>query len=94
MSEGQLAAGKSVGGPSACASCERLRRELEATRGALRKSQARAAELEAQLGDLRRSVFGRKSEAATPGRDDPPMALTLERRDRNFLAHLEDVDGA
>ena len=23
-----------------------------------------------------------------------PMALTLERRDRNFLAHLEDVDGA
>ena len=72
MSQGQPAAGKSDGGPSACASCERLRRELEATRGTLRKSQARAAELEAQLGDLRRSVFGRKSEAATPGRDDPP----------------------
>ena len=68
MSQGQPAAGKSVGGPTACASCERLRRELEATRRALRKSQAREAELEAQLGDLRRSVFGRKSEAAVPSR--------------------------
>ena len=75
MSQGQPAAGKSVGGPTACASCERLRRELEATRrastataGTMRKSQAREAELEAQLGDLRRSVFGRKSEAAVPSR--------------------------
>ena len=41
---------------------------------------------------IRIALEGIRKQAKRKGRQ--AMALTLERRDRNFLAHLEDVDGA
>ena len=57
--------------PECCASCDRLRRDLQETRRALQDSQAREAKLAAQLSELRRTLFGHKSEAAPPGEHDP-----------------------
>ena len=65
--------GQPVGGRPACARCEQLQRALDA-------AQEREAELQAQLANLQRSLFGRKSEAtpadgvAAEGSSDPPAA--------------------
>ena len=60
-----------AGGAAACIRCGQLQGELEATQSALRAAQAQAAELRAQLANLQRSTFGRKSEAVAADGDDP-----------------------
>ena len=79
--------GQPVGGRTACARCEQLQRaldaaesksqatqsELQATQCELQASQEREAKLEAQLANLQRAQFGRKSET-TPASGDEPSA--------------------
>ena len=62
-----------AGGASACAGCEKLRRELLRSQRGLQQSQEREAALQAQLVTLQGLLFGRKSETPPP-RDEPAGA--------------------
>ena len=69
--------GQPVGGRPACARCEQLQRALDAAQSDLQAAQEREAGLQAQLANLQRSLFGRKSEATPAGGDDPSATATV-----------------
>ena len=68
--------GQPVGGRPACARCQQLQRALDAAQADLQAAQKREAGLQAQLANLQRSLFGRKSEATPAGGDDPSATAT------------------
>ena len=72
--------GQPVGGRPACARCEQLQDALDASQSALQASQERAAKLAAQVANLQRAQFGRKSESTPAGGDEPsaPDGVTAE----------------
>ena len=63
--------GQPVGRRPACARCEQLQHALDAAQSELQAAQEREAELQARLANLRRSLFGRKSETTPAGGDEP-----------------------
>ena len=69
--------GQPVGGRPACARCEQLQRALDAAQSDWQAAQEREAGLQAQLANLQRSLFGRKSEATPAGGDDPSATATV-----------------
>ena len=73
LSQAEPVAPPPAGGASGCAGCQKLQRELLRSQRALRESQEREADLQAQLATLRGLLFGRKSETPPPG-DVPPAA--------------------
>ena len=73
LSQAEPVAPPPAGGASGCAGCQKLQRELLRSQRALRESQEREADLQAQLATLQGLLFGRKSETPPPG-DVPPAA--------------------
>ena len=72
--------GQPVGGRPACARCEQLQRALDAAQSSLQAAQDREAEPQAQLANLQRSLFGRKSEATPAGGDQALNGYAVVRK--------------